>query len=197
MREAPFPGASSFLKARCRDAGGGGGGGAAGGSLGGGGGGGDGARAGATSGASFHLSQPPTAIAIARSRPIHVGQFRASLSARNLMIVKSRMPAASAAEITPTATGMLMFCLVSRSVSWTASHTMSATTRMPTSVPQPAQPERELQISPTGVSTQASCHARKRSMNSSTPAPSNSFVAVLRSARLGIGSLSVSGGRAR
>ena len=39
--------------------------------------------------------QPPKPIRIARTRPIQAGQCRASLSTRNLITVKSRMPAAS------------------------------------------------------------------------------------------------------
>ena len=100
------------------------------------------------------------------------------------MIVKSRIATASAAETIEAATGTFRFCEMPASV--IPSQMISAISSNPIKTPQPCQPDCVPHTSPIGVSTQAFCHDRKRSMNISTPAASSTFVAVLRSAMLGI-----------
>ena len=86
--------------------------------------------------ASWTANQAPTAITIARRSPTQAGQFRYSLSTRNLMTVKARMRKPSTAPVIASDTGMVKWAAASR----TTSHAIRTIVRSPMMIPTPCQP---------------------------------------------------------
>src|SRR6185436_7424932 len=106
-------------------------------------------------------SQAPTAITTARINPTQAGQWRNSLSTKNLTTVKSRIRKPSSAPVIASETGSLTSTAASR----TRSQASRTTVRSPMITPTPCQP-----LTPPSPSvvppnlTSTCCQSRKLSI---------------------------------